>query len=78
MLYEMEYECFQLRFNFTESHWHILTMLLCTSPWDKCLFLGMSSKTFAGQKQRQRVSCLGSRKEVKFMMGDWGKRTCLL
>lgn len=53
-------------------------MFLYMSPWDKCLFMDITSKTSAGQKLRQHISCLGSREEVEFMMGNWGKIIHLL
>lgn len=53
-------------------------LLFCTSPWDKCLFLVITNKTFVDQKQKPLISCLESRKEVKFMTGNWGKVIHLL
>lgn len=43
MFCEIQRKCFQLRFNFTESHWRILMTLLCTSSWDKCLLLDVTT-----------------------------------
>lgn len=53
-------------------------LLFCTSPWDKCLFLIITNKTFVDQKQKPLISYLESRKEVKFMTGNWGKIIHLL
>lgn len=68
MLHETQCEYFQLRFSFAGSLWSVLMMLLCTSLWDKCLFLDITSPN-AGITR----ILLGKQNGAKIYDGEQGK-----